>query len=200
MIRTRLFTVAALGALTISGCSGGADVPTQSTTPTTHSATPSAAPSTTPTPTPPATPAATGTAAAAGLPSECEGTEGTQDTEGDPIAGAAATAELPEGVVLMGTQVITSIEEDGMFEGVARTCSAPLSEDDMYEVANAIAIAIYEEPAGETVASLRVTSWVPNDAGSITEGTKVRSEDFQIYLWDTQISAGGNWELAGRDY
>lgn len=32
------------------------------------------------------------------------------------------------------------------------------------------------------------------------ESTRIRCEDFQMYLWGEALSDSSNWELAGRDY
>lgn len=137
----------------------------------------------------------TGTAT---LPQECEQyLEGEAPT--DPIAVAASDAALPEGVVLMGAQVLTSSGEEGMFDAVARTCSVPMGEDELRTVGTAIALAIYNDPAGESLDTLRVTSWVPDGAGSIEEDVKIRSDDFQAYLWGHE-NADSNWEVQGIGY
>ncbi|MFD6093977.1 hypothetical protein ACFWGN_17825 [Oerskovia sp. NPDC060338] len=127
-------------------------------------------------------------------PQEC----GTPTPRGSdsPVADAAATAVLPETVTLrLGTQVIDSIDEAGMVEAVARICSEPLSKDELTAIATTIAQAIYADPSHETVALLKVSSWVPVSDGSdaLTEDQSLDT-DYQTYLWDADPSLlPSNW-------
>ncbi len=134
------------------------------------------------------------------LPAECASYETTPSSDGEPIADVVANMALPDTIALIGTQVVSSTDNTGMFDAVIRTCSGELSSDEAFNLGNSFAQAIYASPAGSTLGSLRVTSWVPDGSGSIKESIKIRCEDFQIYLWDNVVSIDGNWELAGRDY
>lgn len=129
-----------------------------------------------------------------GPPVECE-SPAPAGSEG-PVAAAAATAALPESVTLrLGVQVIDSVDEAGMVEAVARICSEPLSKDELTTVATTIAQAVYADPSHETVALLKVSSWVPVSDGSdaLTQDQSLDT-DFQMYLWDADPSLlPSNW-------
>lgn len=178
----RCLAVAAALAL-LAGCSGTADGPEEAAEParTTHAAEPTVEPSE-------SEPSTEGPAVAVvEVPAQCLAATSAQ-TEGDPIAEAAATASLPEGVTLhLGTQVITSTHEPGDFEAVSRICSAPLTEDEHRAIATEVARAIYASGVGESLASLRVTSWVP-DGETITDAGSLRVEDYGLVLWDSETA------------
>lgn len=108
---------------------------------------------------------------------------------GDAIAAAAATAVLPSDVILNpGVQVVTSVDEPGMLEAVARVCSEPMTEVKLIEIATAIAAAIYADPSHVALSTLTVSSWHP--AGQqLEQGETVRVDDYQLYLWDNTTGA-----------
>jgi len=169
-------------ALLLVGCSAGSDEaepePTAETT---------AEPSTTETSEEPTTAEPTEEPAASVVPDQCLAAT-SSGTAGDPIAEAAATAALPQGVTLqIGTQVLTSIEEQGGFEAVSRICSMPLTESEHRTIATEIARAIYMSGAGESLVSLHVTSWVP-DGDTVTDAGSLRVDDYAVVLWDSETA------------
>lgn len=129
---------------------------------------------------------------ATGPPVECE-SSAPAGSEG-PVAAAAATAVLPESVTLrLGVQVIDSVDEAGMVEAVARICSDTLTKDELTAVATTIAQAVYADPSQETVALLKVSSWVPDGSGSVAQDQSLDT-DYQMYLWDADPSLlPSNW-------
>lgn len=110
---------------------------------------------------------------------------------GDQIAAAAGAATLPATVVLNpGVQVITSVDEPGMLEAVARVCSTPLSGADLVAVATTIAAAIYADPSHEQLAVLVVSSWTPDDGTEYLEQVAtITAANYQNYLWDNTTGA-----------
>ena len=105
---------------------------------------------------------------------------------------AAAKAALPPTAVLMHVQTITSIDEPGMTEAVARVCSEPMTEDELIDIATAIAVAIKPSKASDDLAVLVVSAWQP-DGDSIAQGETVRS-DYQLFTWEPGSPTARNWE------
>jgi len=119
--------------------------------------------------------------------------------DGD-IADTVATVPLPDNVVLMGTHVLASSDVDGAVDAIIYVCSEQLTDDEVFALGTAFGSAIEASPAGNTLASLRLSLWVPDGAGAVMKSTRIRCEDFQVYLWGEALSDSSNWELAGRDY
>ncbi len=196
-MRRGLFGVATV-ALLLAGCSSGTEDPSAPTTPTV--ARPTTEPAAEPVESePPASEYPTPTPTAATVPAQCLAATSAQ-TEGDPIAEAAATAALPDGVTLqLGTQVIPSIDLPGEFEAVSRICSSTLTEYEHRAIATEIARAIYASGAGESLASLRVTSWVP-DGDAIADAGSLRVEDYGLVLWDsTTANLDAMWKTRSEE-
>ena len=166
-------------------------------------AAPSASPTATPTSTPSLStpsPTATPPPAEATPPAACTSYTPSAPLPtaegGERIANAAAAADLPETISLnLGVQVITSTDEPGMFEAVARVCSNPLTHDQLAEVGNAIAIAIYAAPEHKSLTRLIVAPWVP-DGDSVQPDPQLDaiSTDYELYLWDHAGPLDGNWD------
>lgn len=182
------FVAVTIAALTVAGCSSGSATESSSTPVETTSI--AEQPGTTPDVTPSSE--GTATSAPSGPPEECVEYAGTQDTEGDPIAAAAALTVLPPDLVLMGTQVITNSDAEGMFDAVVRICSDDLSSDEVEGIGHDVTAAILASDAGPTLATIRVTLWIPDGAGSVTESVKIRNENVQ--------AAPDSWEVQGVDY
>ena len=101
------------------------------------------------------------------------------------IAVAVASAHVPSTVsLILGTQVIGSIEKQGMSEVVVRLCSAPLTDDELVDVAVIIARTIYAAPGHDTVSLLKVSSWVPDGSDSVKQDHSATTDDYQLTLWD----------------
>lgn len=107
---------------------------------------------------------------------------------------AAAKAALPPTVVLMHVQTIHSVDEDepGMNEAVARVCSYPMTEDELIEIATAIAVAMKPSKVSDDLAVLVVSAWHP-DGDSIAQGEAVQS-DYQLFTWEPGSPMASNWE------
>ncbi|WP_163185964.1 hypothetical protein [Cellulosimicrobium sp. SL-1] len=133
------------------------------------------------------------TVGAAGYPAACD-TSDPAGTADSPVATAAASAEMPNGVTFrLGTQVIDSVDDPGMVEAVARICSDSLTEDELTAVATTIAQAIYADPSHEALTMLKVSSWVPDGDGKITQEQSVDT-DYELFLWDADASLlPSNW-------
>lgn len=111
-----------------------------------------------------------------------------QPADGGDLGAAAASAEVGADVRLFEVQVISSVDEAGLYEAVARVCGAPMDEDRLIEIGNAIGAAIYESPAAETLAVLTVSAWQPGGE-FLEEGETIIAPDYQSYLWDNTTGA-----------
>lgn len=94
-----------------------------------------------------------------------------------------------------GPQIITSTEKPGMFEAIVRICSAPLTDDDLREAANQIAMTIKGDQSSETLALLYVSAWEPGEDGELKEAGSVRAE-YQMFTWDPAAARpmSKNWD------
>jgi hypothetical protein len=127
-----------------------------------------------------------------GIPAECEEASSTSgaDADGGAIAAASESAVIPASVSRqIGTQVISSVDQPGMYEAVVRVCSEPLAREQLLEIANAVALAIYSDPSHETLTLLKVSSWVPDGAGSVEQDYSLTTDSYQDYLWDNTTGA-----------
>lgn len=82
-----------------------------------------------------------------------------------------------------------------MSELVARVCSAGADRAALVEAGNAIAAAIYADPAGESVTNLSVSAWVPSGE-HLDRDPAVDSitTDFELYLCDAEPDRlSSNW-------
>jgi hypothetical protein len=192
-MRLRTLALPALLITVLAGCSPTA--PDETAAPSPAASSPEATASTSPeesqTPADEVTEDASVTAE--GYPEACD-TSAPAGTADSPVATAAASAEMPAGVTLrLGTQVIGSVDDPGMVEAVARICSEPLTADELTAVATTIAQAIYKDPSHETLTLLKVSSWVPDGAGSIKQEHSVDT-DYELFLWDADPSLlPSNW-------
>lgn len=119
------------------------------------------------------------------VPRECLDRVPTASKDKGRIAVAVASAHVPSTVsLILGTQVIGSIEKQGMSEVVVRLCSAPLTDDELVDVAVIIARAIYAAPGHDTVSLLKVSSWVPDGSDSVKQDHSATTDDYQLTLWD----------------
>lgn len=176
--------VAALSVILLAGCSAPAPeaAPAATSAPAASSVAPVASPS----------PSVTPTAAAT-----CDSYPPlvSEQADGGAVEAQVAAIALPDGVTLNpGVQTITSVDEPGTFETVVRVCSAPLSEEALIEVGNAIAVPLSQTPAGETVTSLVISGWSPGGA-TLTKGEAVTTE-FQLYTWNPNaaVPLSSNWK------
>ena len=113
------------------------------------------------------------------------------------IAAAAEGAGLPDNITLkLGVQVITSVDDPGMFEVIARLCGGPLQEEELLTAGNSIAKAIYSVPTRDQVTLLMISPWVPDgDSVKQDENLGVIQTDYELFLWDTtNRSLESNWQ------
>jgi len=92
-------------------------------------------------------------------------------------------------------QVITSVDEPGMLEAVARVCSTSMTKAELIEVGNAIAMSIKADPINESVAVLKVSGWAPGADGQLAKGDTITT-DYQLYTWDPSaaVPLSNNWD------
>ena len=184
-MRKLLLAAALLGALSLSACSTAEGEMLQSAGPSTPS------PAGEVSPAPSAEPS--GEPCASYSPTEPL----APPTGAEEIVTAAQNAALPENVTLkIGVQVITSVDDPGTFEVVARVCSDPLMRDELVAVGNSIAKAIYTVPTHEQVTLLMISPWVP-DGDSVKQDRNlgVIQTDYEVFLWDTtNRPLDSNWK------
>lgn len=123
----------------------------------------------------------------------------------DPLGGAseehsalqsATESALPDGMILNpGVQVVDSTSESGQIEAVVRICQdAQMSENELIEIASAVAVAIKGDPVSDRLEVLVVSSWHP-DGEHLAQGESVMT-DYGMYTWDLDAAApmDTNWE------
>lgn len=137
-------------------------------------------------PAPSASPTPSAVADDAAAPQECVDYVGPEAPGSEALQALALNAELPPGVVLNpGLQVINSTSEAGKVEVVARVCSDGLDDAELVDVGNAIAGALYADPAHETITTLVVSSLVPSGEYLDSDpGVDSITTDYELYLWD----------------
>ena len=178
-VRKLLVLAALLGALSLSACSTAEREVSQAGVPST----PDPARSSEVTPEPTVEPA--GEPCASYSPPEPTPLL-TPQAGAEEIVTAAQNAEMPENVTLkIGVQVITSVDDPGTFEVVARVCSDPLMRDELVAVGDSIAKAIYAVPTHELVTLLMISPWVPDgDSVKQDDNLGVIQTDYELFLWD----------------
>lgn len=122
-------------------------------------------------------------------------TDPVAQADGGMIADQIAGAPLPEGVLLNpGVQTIASADRPGMYETVVRVCSEPLSNADLIEVGNAVAVPLAQSPAADTLTTLIITGWSPD--GKYLKKDASVTADFQMYTWNPDAAApiSSNWK------
>lgn len=140
---------------------------------------------------PAATPSATATAGST-VPQQCLDYElrpGANSPGGDAIAATAATAALPDGVVISpGVDVTESATVSGTLDATVRVCGDQVTRATLVEVGNAIARTVSASDADHSsLSGIIVEAWGPIDSDAIAERADISSirTDFQTHDWAT---------------
>jgi hypothetical protein len=111
------------------------------------------------------------------------------------IVAAAASANLPPGVVLSpGVSVVASATKPGALEATVRICGEGVTRDDLVEAGNAIAAAI-AVATPRSLATLTVEAWGPIDSDAIAAdpNTPPIHTDYQSHDWSHPGQSPGAW-------
>lgn len=142
---------------------------------------------------------ATATTEAAAVPANCTTSASDNTFEDETGIGAAlADVPMPDGVILVGTQTVTSTDDPGSYDVVARVCSSGLDEASHRSVATDLATAA-EGAERPEIASMRVSSWIPEGKYTNSERTLL-IDDYELYLWSGDFADGiepvDRWEVS----
>ncbi|MGC5248916.1 hypothetical protein ACPXB3_18550 [Gordonia sp. DT219] len=109
----------------------------------------------------------------------------TAGTDGA-IAEAVGAASLPSGTSLVNVQSVANIDDRSKSDVVVRVCSPGTFGNQLKDLGTVIARSIKQSPAGDSVASLRVT----NTAEEGNPQGKIRCEDFAIRTFSADALNG----------